>query len=179
MPEFRLNTKNVFLTYPQVDFTRDELLVFLRTFDCTYLLVARERHVDGGLHYHCCLSFQRKINIRDSTKFDFRGYHPNIQSSRRITDVIRYCKKEGDFTEEGVPPVKRSWREIADSTTKDEFFTTVKEVSPRDYVLSYDRLHQFAEALESNKENYVPEYTDFEIPIELDDWFESDFRVSE
>lgn len=178
MPEFRLYSKNVFLTYPQVDFERDDLLQFLRTKEPTYLLVGSERHADGGRHYHCCLSFERKLNIRDPSFFDFRGFHPNIQSSRKITDVIRYCKKEGDFAEEGTSPVKRSWREVADATTKDEFFKIVKEVSPRDYVLSYDRLHQFAENFESNKENYEPEYTDFDIPLELDDWVETEMRVS-
>lgn len=177
MPEFRLSSKNVFLTYPQVTFTRDELISFLRLKEPRYILVGSELHDDGGRHYHCALSFERKLDIRNAEFFDFCGYHPNIQSARRIKDVIAYCKKEGDFHEEGESPVKRTWREVADATTKDEFFKTVKDVSPRDYILSYDRLCSFAEKFSSDHQPYVAEYTDFTIPDIMRTWQTEEMNV--
>jgi len=103
MTNFRLNTQRVFLTYAQADFEKQALfdfLVALRTTDdhngigTAQVLVAQEAHQDEGIHFHCYVEFDRKINVRNERLFDFQEKHPNIQTVRSKKNVIKYCTKE-------------------------------------------------------------------------------------
>jgi len=102
---FRLQAKHVFLTYPQAAAinSKEDLMEFLkqRRDGYTYCIVSKELHSDEGTHYHCLVSYNKKLDIRDATYWDFQGHHPNIQSARNPFSVIQYIKKDGDFIETG------------------------------------------------------------------------------
>lgn len=107
---FRLQTKNIFLTYSniqaqQANFSKEQLFEHLKALpfrsSITYLLVGHELHEDGNDHFHATITIAEKCNIRSESFFDFEGVHPNIQSARNAITVQKYCKKDGDFLEWG------------------------------------------------------------------------------
>lgn len=102
MGSFEIKSKTLFITYPQSDFTHDELYEFFTTkFDIIYCIIARETHTDGNFHIHSFVKLARQCRIRDSSYLDYKQRHPNIQSARNKRASITYCKKEGDFKEYG------------------------------------------------------------------------------
>ena len=102
--KFRINAKSVFLTYPKCLLTKEELQNFLCSLKhkASYVIICKENHEDGTPHLHSVIKFQKKVDIRNETFFDIQGYHPNIQTTKNINASINYCKKDGDFIEEGV-----------------------------------------------------------------------------
>lgn len=184
---FRLQAKNIFLTYPRCDIPLQALLtsiteLFSDLSTVTYAVVASELHSDQAptdqetpicaFHRHvvCCLS--TKIHIRDAAKFDVDGFHPNIQACRDLKASIAYCKKDGDFIEFGSAPIARStWSDCLVACNKEDFLRLVSATSPRDYVLSYDRLLSFAEHHYADpKPAYTPAFTEFNVPDQLAEW---------
>lgn len=72
---FDLSTSQIFLTYPQATFSRDDLVNFLKHVreGLGRLLVAREEHQDGGIHFHAYLRYRSKVRIRSERFFDLQG----------------------------------------------------------------------------------------------------------
>lgn len=52
----------------------------------------------------------------------------------------------------------------------------IKSSYPRDYILYKDRLDAFANAEYAREESYEPEFTNFMMPVDLNDWF-NDYMV--
>lgn len=98
MPSF-FNGKRFFLTYPRTEFSKEELVEFLKSKgDITDYVVAREEHADGGFHLHACVEFSK--HQRHAVNWlDFNGRHPNKQDPRKWEACKTYCKKDGDFLE--------------------------------------------------------------------------------
>lgn len=97
---FRLQCRKAFMTYSRADAIEDKQLLFDHLITLNHVvsvIVAKELHQDGGTHYHCVVAFDRKVDIRDERYFDFEGVHPNIQTVRRIKDVLAYVTKGGDY----------------------------------------------------------------------------------
>jgi len=114
MPNFRLNAKNFFLTYPQCPLPINTLVTKLSGLrPATYVLVSSEQHADGTPHLHALLCLVDKYNCRNERFFDVtcegRTYHPNLQAVRNLNDVRTYIIKDGNFVEQGefVDPGKR------------------------------------------------------------------------
>lgn len=114
---FRLNSNRVFLTYPQATCSKQGLFDFLSSLTSTndhngiqvaHCLVAQESHQEEGLHFHCYVEFQRKINISNERLFDYEGNHPNIQAVKSKTNVLKYCTKEDQE-----PLANFEWREVS------------------------------------------------------------------
>jgi hypothetical protein len=101
---FRINAKSVFLTYPKCLLTKEELLHFFNDLrhKYKYVIICIENHKDGTPHLHAVIKFDKKIDIKKETYFDFKGYHPNIQTTKNINASINYIKKDGNFLEDGV-----------------------------------------------------------------------------
>lgn len=179
MTKFRVAAKTFFLTYAQCDIPKDEIFQWLLRFEPTYRLVAAEAHADGGKHLHCVISFASKHDVKRADYFDYNNFHPNVQGARRPKETIAYCKKDGDWIEDGEPPFKRGWGEIATCMDKETFLSTVRSLYPRDYVLCYDRLLSYCESHFGNTSGpYRSDFTDFEIPEELSSWVSTEFKVS-
>jgi len=101
--KFRINCKNLFLTYPQCTLTKEELMVNLKLIkhEWSYAIICDEKHADGTPHLHAFLRFKKKVDIRKETYFDFSGFHPNIQAAKNSNASINYIKKDGSFIEFG------------------------------------------------------------------------------
>lgn len=96
-----------FLTYPRFDAAHDTVVDALRAVGpIVWARVAVEQHSDGGKHIHVCVRFGARV--RGGCRiFDIGGHHPNIQSPRRIRDVLKYICKDSNFIDFGEVPGNR------------------------------------------------------------------------
>lgn len=101
---FRLNAKNVYLTYPKCPLPKEEVLSQLliifqeRGRSVNHYLVAQEKHKDGRDHLHCILWLDGKINVRLAWFADLNGestsYHGNYQALKKERECVKYVTKE-------------------------------------------------------------------------------------
>lgn len=195
---FRLNCTHVFLTYAQCLIPDHETLLTLitalftnRPWSIQHHTIGRERHQDGNTHYHVCLTFTRKVDIRDARFFDLTydgtTYHPNIKPVKRGKDnlqrVLDYCQKDGDSvsTHPAVTP-KLTWGELLDqSTSRDHFLTLVRENHPREYITMLERILFFADYHypPPPPEPYVhnPDLQFPNLPQGITNWVQNEFTV--
>lgn len=135
---FRFNAKNVFLTYPKCSETKEDLREYFKTFEppVAFGIIAHELHEDGTDHLHAVIGFKTKYSTRDQRSFDWRGFHPNIQSPRVLSDVISYVRKDGAVVEFGSIPNSNArgsanWESISNAASKSDFMSLVKTESPK------------------------------------------------
>lgn len=173
---FRFNAKRAFLTYPQCgDLDKDTLLAFLRdNRGAIWYCVGLEQHEDGGNHLHAYAEWPERLDVRDERHFDLAGQHPNIQSVRSRTSVLKYCQKGGDYVgncEATTSTTVRYGELIANSRGPDEFLAGVIQHHARDAVLHLERVQQFAAHYwREERPAYVSPHTSFTEPPELVDW---------
>lgn len=119
---FRVQYKNIFLTYPQSDFVNQELLDFLleklSTLDPVYIVVCREYHkypegheLEGQEdetqpHHHVFIQLNKKPDITNSRLLDFQERHPKWEQAGKhknssVDDCRNYTLKDGNFIEWG------------------------------------------------------------------------------
>lgn len=109
--KFRLNCKNLFLTWPKNGTEpTDCMAALLDRFgadNVSYICVSREEHADGDPHLHALLCLKEKCDIKDATQLNFAAgdKQGNYQSTRKVKDVYKYVRKGGNFVEHGIVPV--------------------------------------------------------------------------
>lgn len=94
---FRIDIKNVGLTYPKCDLTRERVLGFLQLLggdNYQGCCVAIEQHADGSPHIHAYLRLHTKRCFRDARAFDIDSFHPNITGVRNARKWLTYIRKE-------------------------------------------------------------------------------------
>lgn len=123
-PNFRYTAVNVFLTYPQSNFTFQELYDFINNaFAIHSAIICREPHEDGNMHIHACIKFKNKINVKNVNKFDFQGRHPNLGKIRNWDAACNYCRKESDFQEWNLSNQSFAiYTQVSDFSDRKEFF---------------------------------------------------------
>lgn len=106
---FELNSKGIFLTYPQCPLKPEEALdllrgkISLKKRKIEEYVIATEKHADGNDHLHVYLRLDKAIHIRESAYFDLNNYHGNYQGARSAKRVKTYCVKDGNYIAD--PPV--------------------------------------------------------------------------
>lgn len=178
--KFRIDSKSVFLTYPQANTLTFELISDkLKELGFNDYVIAKENHEDGNLHFHAFAERTSRFRSRDQHVFDINSHHPNIQSPRNRKDVIKYVTKDGDYiTSDGfvLNKTKRKYCDILkDSKTKEEFYSGILEEYSRDFVLQHDNIVAFAEKHFKKDDTYVPRYTEFNVPPLLDEYMTTEF----
>lgn len=166
MPRFQARAKNFILTYPQCnDDVQSQFIDNGGNFpqlveqdlelpNC--VRIGRERHQDGGVHFHVFLGFESTVTVNSPTLFDYFGAHGNIKSVRTTPRrAYEYVGKDGDIIHEfGISPPEGGasnsgsnsrWIDIVNAESKDSFLSAVRLQAPRDWVLSLDRILQYAE----------------------------------
>ncbi len=85
LPKFDFNRKAGLLTWAQIgnDFTKEGLKEFMLTsggnMPIDKMVIAEEKHSDGGRHIHCAFKLKKKTHIRDAARvWDYKGIHPNL-----------------------------------------------------------------------------------------------------
>ena len=98
--KFRINAKNIFLTYSQAselptrELVYESLELICKGKNLSGLAVAQEKHQDGSFHYHCFLDFSKPFNTFNPRIFDIYEVHPKIESVRNREKALGYILKE-------------------------------------------------------------------------------------
>ncbi len=98
-PRFRINCKQLFLTYPQCSADKQVVLTsIIEKLDPEWAIVCREAHEDGTPHLHCVIVLKKPKNIRGFTLLDsIAGQHGNYQAARNLLKVISYVTKTSEY----------------------------------------------------------------------------------
>ena len=74
--------KGWFLTYPQCELKKEEVLSILSTNfskqKIVEYVIAEEKHADGSPHIHAFVKFDKKVKF--SKKFDLMSFHGNYSN---------------------------------------------------------------------------------------------------
>lgn len=102
MTRFRIQGKNLFLTYPQCTLDKEFLYTYLKDFQVgtekpEKIVVAQEQHEDGNTHFHCFLGFLGRRDITNERLFDIQEFHPNIQKVRSLKKCLEYIIKDKNY----------------------------------------------------------------------------------
>jgi len=105
MSTFRIESKSIFLTYPQCQTSLSSFQKKINEFFGENLekgVISQESHKDLGLHLHAAISLKERFRSRDPKVFDCLvdpPKHPNIQTrfSGGILKAFLYVMKEGNF----------------------------------------------------------------------------------
>jgi len=105
--KFRLQSKNLFLTYPKIEsnLTKEFILKQLQgrfiTNKINNYIIALEDHKDKTKHMHVLLMLNKRCDIKRQNYLDLNlnenVYHGNYQSVRNIEKVIKYVTKDNNY----------------------------------------------------------------------------------
>lgn len=104
--KFQINSKSIFLTYPQCDYPLSDfhsnIVAFFRSrsIAIAHGVISRECHQDGNFHLHAAISLLAPLSTRDPRIFDgLAGKHPNISGkfTGGVKKAYEYVMKEGNF----------------------------------------------------------------------------------
>ncbi len=89
---FRLQARNLFLTWPQCNTIPATVLERVKTgLDPEWAVVCQEHHADGSLHLHCVAHLKKNFHTRLPDCFDYlAGKHGDYRAARNLTDVLKY-----------------------------------------------------------------------------------------
>ena len=166
MPSHLFQFKSALLTYSQV--SDESAACFLSPASGHFELCAlafgtpnvyrlgREFHQDGGTHFHCFVSWPKRVSFRNERALDFASSHPNIKPIPRSPWLaFDYAGKDDDIIHEhGERP--REPRAVSNgrdgvfgdalsAETKDDFHERLRSGAPRDYVLYFGAISDFAD----------------------------------
>lgn len=102
---YRINSKQLFLTYPQCSLPKQEAYDYLETllaeFKIDKILVAEELHQNGDPHLHCYVRLDKPVNKTSAQwadlKKDNQTWHGNYQGCRSAANVLKYCTKKDNY----------------------------------------------------------------------------------
>lgn len=177
---FRVNARNLSLTYPRCDIPKEEVLTLLQKTnfgDFTKYAIAQEHHQDQGLHLHIYLGYSVKKNLTIATCLDltWRGliYHPNIQATRNVTQWLDYLKKEDPDV---LTNVQRNnfWQDAISATTEEEARQIISKEAPKEYVKSFTSIDAFCRSKKRKTISFLSKWTpqDFIFIEEIQEWFD-------
>jgi Geminivirus Rep catalytic domain len=96
--KYRLQSSQLFLTYPQCPVPKEEMYDFLfDKFQPEEIVVAHELHKNGDDHLHAYLKLSAKLDTSDPRFADYQEYHGNYQGCRSSQNVLKYCVKRDDY----------------------------------------------------------------------------------
>lgn len=171
----RCRGKAFFLTYSQSSLGRERLSVwFTRQPYMKRVIVGREHHQDGNLHWHVLIEYEREKDIRAGSYFNIDGEHPNIKVWTRsggstyeqwFLNHWEYCKKEdptpfvvGEAPTVGGRKRKRDdvFIEALDVCRREgvnEAMVFLEHAAPYDLVTKYDQIYRTMVAVRNQATN--------------------------
>lgn len=198
MPQFRLDASYWFVTYSQCPLAREDVLEAIYTRHDTrtpeWIVVARERHDDGGFHLHGVIYWGRRLCTRNPRFLDITGpdgtvYHPSIEPVKSLGKALEYVYKEDESPCEfgSIPDVSATERDsrhdtirriLETSTSADELLSRVRDEDPVHYVekiFQWERVaeREFAEVIEPDPVEQRPFHN---VPDEIQRWLDEEFE---
>lgn len=143
--KFRFNCAAFGLTYSQSSLSINTIFDWITrefsAYGIAHCLVAKEHHKDGAAHYHASIKLSRPCSTRDARFCDINGEHPNIIRTRNYSHWVQYCKKCGDFKENG------SFAERRAPTNQEEIVSNASQLTKLEF-LSWAALNKVTYAKE-------------------------------
>lgn len=186
--KFRLNAKQVFLTYAQCDCPRDICLSYLKSrikySDFEKYAICQEDHhgKQEGKHLHVLLIYGYKLDVTDVKAFDIvspagHTYHPNIGSVRNLKKAFRYVNKEDKevLTNMGIEDAIEPFEAFLKEPDPDKAMSGILQAEPEKSVRSYFQIEKICE-VKRRKLNHEDEYmspyplSSFRIPDPVSEW---------
>jgi hypothetical protein len=151
---FRLNAKNLLLTYPQCSTTKEAVLSRIQEFfqdRLDFAIVAREQHQSGDPHLHCLVSLNQRVNFRDPHCLDhLAGQHGSYEAVKFLKKAMEYVTKDGDYVSHGIDPQeiikkKKSAKSdtVAKSVLEGKTFDDVVEQDPGFAMMNKKKIEEF------------------------------------
>ncbi|BAM36042.1 replication associated protein [Persimmon circular DNA virus] len=197
--QFRINSKSIFLTYPQCHLSKEECLQQIINLQYpikpVYIRVCQEEHQDDTPHLHCLIQFEGRFQTRNQRFFDLISpsrsapFHPNVQPTKSCSAVQSYIAKGGNYTDWGTFRPDGRNKTFADKMSdlytaalatgdKMKALEVIQKGDPRGYCLNRDRLlHNFEKHFQKPPEAYEPEFRNFaHVPVDLLEWAADNIR---
>nr|APB54091.1 rolling circle replication initiator protein [Beet curly top virus] len=200
---FRIQAKNIFLTYPQCSLSKEEALEQIQGIQLSsnkkYIKIARELHEDGQPHLHVLLQLEGKVQITNIRLFDLVSptrsahFHPNIQGAKSSSDVKSYVDKDGDTIEwgefqidgrsarGGQQTANDSYAKALNASYLEQALQILKEEHPKDYFLQHHNLLNNAQKIfQRAPDPWTPLFplSSFtNVPEEMQEWADAYFGV--
>lgn len=142
---FRLQAKNLFLTYPRCtmekELVRDNLKGYFKE-NIKWFVIAREDHEDGTPHIHIVVSLKEKAHIRKQEDLDkITGSHGNYQAARNVMKCAKYAVKDQDYLEEGIDMKAMIQQELSEKPTKKLVSALMEGKTPKQIMREYPELY--------------------------------------
>lgn len=162
--KFRLNAKNLFLTWPRNNVDSGTILNRIMEMfgpdNVSYVCVAEEEHEDGTPHLHAVVCLKKPCDVRNVATLDaVGGKHGNYQSARNVKDVYTYVRKGSKFVEHGVPPqicIGKKSDAIAQSIKRGETLDSVEEMDPGYFMSNLTKIQQYHQWTQVKKLRLAP-----------------------
>lgn len=138
---FRIQGKELFITYSQTDGKHKDLLDFLDSkLNIEDYIIAKEKHEKEGTHFHVYLNLATRCNITNCRYLDWIGHHPKIEICKSSSKVIRYTKKDGNYiTNLSIQVYSRS-RNLAKEGKWREAINLIIEEAPKEFIKFGDKI---------------------------------------
>ena len=94
------------------------------TLDCKYMVYGKEVGESGTPHLQGCVVFPRAKTMGAVIK-KLPGCH--VEIARNVYQAVEYCKKDGDWTERGDPPVSKKEQGVMEKRRWDEIYKAAEE----------------------------------------------------
>lgn len=136
---FRLQARCLYLTYPQCQTKKEELLENARNYlDLVAYCIAEEKHADGTPHLHAVLELRSKQSFNgkpgsallDSLVISSahpKGKHGNYQAVKHLNECLKYITKENDHIHEGFDLRKLNQHSLVKTSKHDEIAKKLNE----------------------------------------------------
>jgi len=151
---FRLQAKKLFLTYPQCQTTKEEVLenstVLEKSISSVmeWIVIAEEKHKDGTPHLHVGICFKEKVQFKGKKGHQtlrqlVKGIaHPegkagNFCAMRSFQGSMGYLVKEGNFLARGIDPLVVLGEKKKDSEFRTAIAKMVEGSSALDIMEAY------------------------------------------
>ena len=105
---WRLQAKNLSLTYPQCETTKEAALSRVVEYfgdNLHFAVVAQEEHAEEGTHLHMAISLKKQLRTRNCHLLDVLvdpPKHGNYQAARAMRRWVAYVVKDGQYATVGI-----------------------------------------------------------------------------
>jgi len=163
--KFRLQGKQLLLTYPQNDCSKETLLkniIGLWKKNLKFAVVCQETHQDGDPHLHAAVSLHQRIDYRGTKRLDqLTGKHGSYEVARSLQKIVQYVAKDGNFVAHGVnvelflsQAKKKKSTVIALGIMEGQTIAEINEIDPGFVLMNLQKVEKYLawKELESQKE---------------------------
>jgi hypothetical protein len=180
---FRVYASAFLITWSQThkDFDPQRIVDHVHKIDTNPKLnLAREKHKDGGTHFHAFVQFSDGFRTRNSKLFDVTDPAVPVTQKANIQPVGRtpwlvydYVEKDTDIihrelerpvetknSKEDVKKATRDWLEIINQPTSTQYWQALNRLAPERLATNYNNLKAYAADKykdEDAEDNIIPE----------------------